>query len=69
MDRRFGGEGGLRLARRPVGEWLLRELQRHAPRRTIERRNLLRAERSQDRHRGLAARSHVLVVMSVCGSG
>ena len=41
--------------RQPLGEWLLRELQLEAPRRAAQRRNLLHAEGSQDRHRRLAA--------------
>jgi hypothetical protein len=45
----------LHRARKPVGEWLLRELQRKAARRAAERRDLLHIEGGPDHDRNLAA--------------
>ena len=55
MDRRRWREDCLHRARKSVGEWLLRKLQRQAARRTAQRRNLLHPERSADHDRSLAA--------------
>jgi hypothetical protein len=54
MGRRSRCQNRLHRAWKPLGEWLLRELQREAPRRTAQRRDLLQPGRGEDRHRELA---------------
>ena len=48
------GEDPLHRAGKPLGERLLRELQRHAQGRAAERRDLLQPEGGKDRDRALA---------------
>src|SRR5690606_12017248 len=54
LDHRRRGEDCLHRTRKPMGEWLHRELQCSPARRTPRRRDLLRAQRGQD-HRGKLA--------------
>src|SRR6188768_4315562 len=55
MDRCCRSQDRLHRARKPVGERLLRELQRKAARRAAERRDLLHIEGGADHDRNLAA--------------
>src|SRR4051812_11323740 len=55
MDRRRRCQDRIHRARKPVGEWLLRKLQRKAARRAAERRDLLHIEGGPDHDRRLAA--------------
>src|SRR5580692_9838163 len=55
MDCGRRSQDRLHRTGKPVGEWLLRKLQRKAARRTAERRNLLHIERGADHDRNLAA--------------
>src|SRR5690606_38955278 len=54
LDHRRRGEDCLHRTRKPMGEWLHRELQCSPARRTPRRRDLLHAQRGQD-HRGKLA--------------
>ena len=55
MDRRCRSQDRLHRARKPLGKWLLRKLQRKAARRAAERRDLLHIEGGPDHDRNLAA--------------
>ena len=55
MDRRRRSQDRLHRTWKPVGERLLRKLQRQAARRTAQRRDLLHIEGGADRDRNLAA--------------